>query len=477
MWQVYTCIANEHDLSLVAVAAAICFLACFTAFATYDQSRAGGVRRPIWGAIAALVSGIGVWATHFVAMLAYEPRVPVGYDLGTTILSVVIAIVLTGLGWAAASLRGVRGPLFGGALIAAGIGGMHYTGMAGVRIGGLIVWDESLILLSVLLGVALSIAALAEHRRKRQDIPWRPATLLALGICSLHFISMGAVGIYPDPNFIVPPQAVDKGTLAVAVTGAAILILAISFGVALFDRGVARRERAEAQRLKGMADALLEAAAAREQLSDDLKRHADISAAALDNMAQGLSLYDEDDRLVTFNRRYVELYDMPEKLLVPGTPISEILRHMVEKGKYPGSLDYYLGQVASAGSAAGQTEITMGCGRIIDVQRRPLPDGGWVATHEDITERRRSDDHISFLARHDVLTGLPNRASFTQEIRTWAGKLEEGRRFALHTSISTIQGGQRHAGPRLRRRDSEAGCGSPSRNRRRSRGHHPTRRR
>ncbi|MGQ0661472.1 EAL domain-containing protein [Sphingosinicella sp.] len=429
MWQVYTCIANEHDLRMVAVAAAVCFLACFTAFATFDQSRAGGVRRPIWGVIAALVSGIGIWATHFVAMLAYDPRIPVGYDLGTTILSVVIAVVLTGCGWAAATLRGVRGPLLGGALIAAGIGGMHYTGMA----GGRIVWDESLILISLLLGLALSVAALAEHRRRQQDIPWRPATLLALAICSLHFIAMGAVGIYPDPNFVVPPQAVDTGMLAVAVTGAAILILATSFVVALFDRGVARRELAEAQRLKGMAEALVEAAAARERLSDDLKRQADISAAALGNMAQGLSLYDKDDRLVAFNRRYVELYDLPEELLVPGTSISDILRHMVEKGKYPGPLDYYLGQVAGAGSAAGQTEITMGCGRIIDVQRRPLPDGGWVATHEDITERQRSSDHISFLARHDVLTGLPNRASFTQEIRNWATRLDEGRRFALHT--------------------------------------------
>jgi diguanylate cyclase (GGDEF)-like protein len=434
MWQVYACIANEHDLSLVAVAAAICFLACFTAFATYDQSRAGGVRRPIWGAIAALVSGIGVWATHFVAMLAYEPRIPVGFDLGTTVLSVVIAIVLTGLGWAASSLRGVRGPLLGGALIAAGIGGMHYTGMAGVRIGGLIVWNESLILLSLVLGVVLSIAALAEHRRKRQDIPWRPATLLALAICSLHFIGMGAVGIYPDPHFVVPPQAVDKGTLAVAVTGAAILILAIGFIVALFDRGVARRERAEAQRLKDMADALVEGAAARDQLADDLKRQAEISEAALDNMAQGLSLYDRDNRLITFNRRYVELYQLPAQFLIPGTPISEILRHMVESGKFPGELDFYLRQVEGAGTQAGHTEIPMNDGQIIiDIQRRPLPDGRWVATHEDITERRRSSDHISYLARHDVLTGLPNRASFTHEIRTWADRLDEGCRFALHT--------------------------------------------
>ncbi|MGQ0588435.1 MAG: MHYT domain-containing protein [Sphingosinicella sp.] len=313
------------------MAAAICFLASFTAFATFDQFRAGGRRRFVWGGITALGSGIGIWATHFVAMLAYEPRLPVGYDLATTILSVLIAVVVTGLGWAAAALPGYRGSLFGGGLIAAGIAGMHYTGMAGLRLGGRIVWDEGLILLSVLLGAAMSIAAIAEHRKRPQDIPWRPATLLALGICGLHFVAMGAVGVYPDPNFEVPPQAVGTGTLAVAVTAAAILILAISFVMAIFDRNLARREMREAQRLKGMADALVEAAAAREQLADDLKRQAEISAAALDNMAQGLSLYDRHNRLVTFNRKYVELYDLPASVRVPGTPIAEVLRHMVER--------------------------------------------------------------------------------------------------------------------------------------------------
>ncbi|MGQ0588438.1 MAG: putative bifunctional diguanylate cyclase/phosphodiesterase [Sphingosinicella sp.] len=106
---------------------------------------------------------------------------------------------------------------------------------------------------------------------------------------------------------------------------------------------------------------------------------------------------------------------------------------MVESGKYTGPLDFYLDEVASATREAGHTEIRMSCGRIIDVQRQPLPDGGWVATHEDITERRRSSDHIAYLAGHDVLTGLPNRASFTSGIRVCTANLEHGHCFALHT--------------------------------------------
>ncbi|MGQ0559901.1 MAG: MHYT domain-containing protein [Sphingosinicella sp.] len=389
MLRVYACIAYDHDIRLVLLAGIICFIAAFTAFFTYDQARrSGGRRQKFWSAGAAFVAGIGIWSTHFIAMLAYQPNLPIGYDVGVTLLSVVTAIVVGGIGWRVSLATGWRGPVIGGALVGGSIGAMHYVGMAAVQLTGRILWDQLMVLASVLLGVALSIVAHAEHRRSAQEIPWRPALLLTLAICSLHFTAMAAAIVYPDPNVGVSPEAIDVPTLAAIVTGMALLILAIAFSVVLFDRSLARRQVLEAQRLKSLADAL--------------QRQVTINGAALDNMAQGLSMYDADDRLVIFNGRYVELYGLPESLLKPGTHISEILKHCVESGVFPDPLEYYVSQTANCSLKPGHTEIALGNGRIVDIQRRPMPNGGWIATHE--TQSRNSPPSGSFSR---VTTTLP----------------------------------------------------------------------
>src|SRR3954468_16651430 len=88
MLRVYACIAREHDPRLVVVAGIICFLGALTALAAFEHARRPTSRRAYWGALAALVAGFGIWATHFVAMLAYKPDLPIGYDLLTTFASV-----------------------------------------------------------------------------------------------------------------------------------------------------------------------------------------------------------------------------------------------------------------------------------------------------------------------------------------------------------------------------------------------------
>src|SRR3984893_1406620 len=129
MFKIYNCIANAHDLKLVALAALICVLASFAAINLLHHARkSSGHMRGIWLAVSAISTGFGIWATHFVAMLAFTPGIPSGYNVILTILSLAVAILLTGAGLAISLVPGWRlGPWIGGAIVGGGIAARHYT--------------------------------------------------------------------------------------------------------------------------------------------------------------------------------------------------------------------------------------------------------------------------------------------------------------------------------------------------------------
>src|SRR4051812_47549347 len=147
MLTVYNCIVNEHDFRLVGLAAVICALASFTAMTLlHHVRRTSGHLRYAWLAIAATATGFGIWATHFIAMLAFSPGIPSGYNVALTILSLLAAIALTGVGLGISVSRTLPGMSWlGGAVVGGGIAAMHYTGMAAFEIAGRISWDAALV--------------------------------------------------------------------------------------------------------------------------------------------------------------------------------------------------------------------------------------------------------------------------------------------------------------------------------------------
>src|SRR3954469_11783312 len=149
MLRVLGCVYYQHDLRMLAAAACICVFACITARAMV--LRAGdyqkGRTRLAWLLGAGVVSGAGVWATHFVAMLAYDISLPMRFDLGLTILSVVMAMTLSAAGFALARSR--NGGAAGGVLVGIAVLAMHYTGMAALRLPAQAIWDSQLVAASV----------------------------------------------------------------------------------------------------------------------------------------------------------------------------------------------------------------------------------------------------------------------------------------------------------------------------------------
>ncbi len=180
----------------------------------------------------------------------------------------------------------------------------------------------------------------------------------------------------------------------------------------------------------GYRDSLVRA----RQLSGEAELDRQRLQAAVSYMPVGLCMFDQAERLIVSNRRYAEMYGIAQERVTPGTSLQTILRERVRAGTYAstGSEDY----VAGALTAAAQHEpwlriVELRDGRVFSVLHEPLPDGGWVAIHEDITERRRAEEQIRHMARHDALTGLPNRVLFREEIEAALSQVARGQSMAV----------------------------------------------
>lgn len=161
---------------------------------------------------------------------------------------------------------------------------------------------------------------------------------------------------------------------------------------------------------------------------------------ALNNMGRGLSMFDAEQRLIVCNKRYQELFGLPEALTRPGTPFADIIRHHVKSetgSDCPQAIENERKWIAShvaemrLGKSFSSTRHLKD-GRIILVSNQPLPDGGWVDLQEDITEKCQAENKISWLARHDTLTELANRFHFREQLQDTLQLLKAGASFALH---------------------------------------------
>ena len=168
MFRIYTCLTTEHDLRLVVVAGIICFLASLVAISLFRRAReTGGSTRVTWIVTAALATGCGIWATHFIAMLAYDPGVGIAYNIPLTIFSLMAAATVTGLGLAVAVYFPERSSTaVAGAIVGGGVACMHYLGMAAVELPGHVTWDLPLVSASIVIGMLFGMGAMLVARRR-----------------------------------------------------------------------------------------------------------------------------------------------------------------------------------------------------------------------------------------------------------------------------------------------------------------------
>ena len=168
----------------------------------------------------------------------------------------------------------------------------------------------------------------------------------------------------------------------------------------------------------------------RKRQLEQVNLHLDV---ALNNMTHGLCMFDGEQRLIICNGRYTLMYGLPEPLTRPGTNLLQILKFRSDTGSLAESPQVSMTEGVGHRSGSSRHSIEeLPDGRIISIAHQPMPDGGWVAVHADITERRQAEARIEHLARHDQLTNLPNRVFFRAELDEAVARLKRGKCFAVH---------------------------------------------
>ncbi len=160
------------------------------------------------------------------------------------------------------------------------------------------------------------------------------------------------------------------------------------------------------------------------------RRHLSI---AVNNIPQGLVLYDASARIIICNQRYIEMFGLSPEVVKQGCTMQRLIAHRKETGSFDGDVDEFCNAIirnVSLGKSTRQLTEAQG-GRAIEIVNQPLKGGGWVATIEDITLRTRADEKIAHMAHYDALTDLSNRVLFRERLEQALKAIRPGEQLAV----------------------------------------------
>lgn len=372
MFSVLECVVNHHDRLTVSLAAAIWTVGSLAFFLILSRAReCSADRRDGWIAIGGLAGGLGAWATHFVAMLAYQGGVAIEYDLVLTLCSAAIAV---GAFWLALRTYGSGSILkcfSSGLLVATGVAVMHFVGMAAIRAAATVRYEFGAVLVGFVIAAALFTGAFLVFG---QLTGWRKivgaASLALVSVCALHFTGMSATTLVPDPSLPAVGGGASQEWLVAAIVASAALLIVVTTIAAVLDRYLTD--------LKGFAGATLE----------------------------GLAIV-RDQQVVEVNARLAEMMGVtPADLLGQDADVCLVAadgKPLVTPRDQP---------VEAALRGFDDNRVFQVAVHTIEYRGRDCQ----VLAVRDLTEAKAAQRQIEHLARHDGLTELPNRALLQERL-------------------------------------------------------------
>ncbi|MCH8000544.1 MAG: PAS domain S-box protein [Proteobacteria bacterium] len=246
-WVIQTCLAYSYDTWLVLLSCLVAMFASYTAFHLVTRVSAAPTRpaKAAWLVTGAVTMGGSIWSMHFIAMLAVWLPAPVRYDVMLTGLSVVFAIAASGFAFYIVTTGARTRPrLFGGGVVlGAGIGAMHYTGMAAIQMDATILYDPFLFAASVLVAVSLSTLALRllyhsveSSRLPRHLLKAASGCVMGLSIAAMHYTAMAATYFLPTGPRPVTGLELDASLMAGIIGAAAFVIAGLALIASIVDR-------------------------------------------------------------------------------------------------------------------------------------------------------------------------------------------------------------------------------------------------
>jgi len=374
---------STYDPTLVALSIVIASLAAYAVLGLAGRISAAETRlaKRAWLTAGAVTMGVGVWSMHFIGMLAFRLPVRVHYDVGITLASMAPAMLAGAIMLHVISQARTSGAnlVLGGALMGAGIGVMHYTGMAAMRMDAVMRYDPVLFVVSVVVAVVLAITALytkfvvaRQHDSVRRQwwIKLGAALVMGCAVAGMHYTGMAASYVFPGSGSAPAGAGLDPTFLGAWVSLATVLIT----GLAIFVTVV---------------DSRLEAATNSERLSRARLLE------AIESISEGFSLYDTDDRLVLCNSRYRELVDPETTESLVGMEFERVVRMIAERRLVADPREqvdeWIAARLARYRDPREPFVLQRGDGRWLQVSERRIENIGTVAVYTDITELKKAE--------------------------------------------------------------------------------------